>query len=74
MLTDCKLCKAEKAVFPKVEADPDRRDCCARRSVQYEPDFMEQKSRLHEVVTAAGHVCLFLPKFHPELNFIEMVC
>lgn len=25
-----------------------------------------------KVITEAGHICLFLPKFHPELNPIEM--
>ena len=24
------------------------------------------------MIEAAGHICLFLPKFHPELNPIEM--
>jgi len=24
------------------------------------------------VIVAAGHICVFLPKFHPELNPIEM--
>ena len=24
--------------------------------------------------SSAGHICLFLPKFHCELNPIEMVC
>jgi hypothetical protein len=37
-----------------------------------QPDFKAQKSRLHDVVEARGHQVLFLPKFHCELNFIEM--
>ena len=37
-----------------------------------QPDFVGQKSRLHDVVEARGHQVLFLPKFHCELNFIEM--
>jgi hypothetical protein len=32
---------------------------------------MEQKSLVQEVIEAAGHLCIFLPKFHCELNFIE---
>ena len=31
----------------------------------------EQKSSVQEVIEAAGHLCIFLPKFHCELNFIE---
>src|SRR6202050_2276727 len=34
-------------------------------------DFREQKSLVQEVIEAAGHICIFLPKFHCELNFIE---
>ncbi len=26
---------------------------------------------VQEVIEAAGHLCIFLPKFHCELNFIE---
>jgi len=29
------------------------------------------KSLVQEVIEAAGHICIFLPKFHCELNFIE---
>ena len=36
------------------------------------PDFKAQKSRIHGVITARGHLCLFLPKFHCELNWIEL--
>jgi hypothetical protein len=28
-------------------------------------------SLVQEVIEAAGHLCIFLPKFHCELNFIE---
>jgi hypothetical protein len=46
-------------------------DCCAKRILDLQPDFMEQKSLVQEVIEAAGHLCIFLPKFHCELNFIE---
>jgi hypothetical protein len=36
-----------------------------------QPDFVEQKSSIEETVKAAGHLSLFLPKFHCELNIIE---
>jgi hypothetical protein len=36
-----------------------------------QPDFQEQHSLVQEVIEAAGHLCIFLPKFHCELNFIE---
>ena len=46
-------------------------DCCARRLLSQQPDFLEQKSSVQEVIEATGHLCIFLPNFHCELNFIE---
>ncbi|PPQ84825.1 hypothetical protein CVT24_013261, partial [Panaeolus cyanescens] len=45
--------------------------CCAKRILEAQPDFQGQRSLVQEVIEAAGHVCLILPKFHCELNFIE---
>ena len=36
-----------------------------------QPDFLAQKSSVQEVIEDAGYLCIFLPKFHCELNFIE---
>lgn len=38
-----------------------------------QPDFLHQKSLVQELIERAGHACLFLPKFHPELNPLERV-
>ena len=46
-------------------------DCCARRLLSQQPDFLEQKSSVQEVIEATGHLCIFLPNFYYELNFIE---
>lgn len=46
--------------------------CCARKILAAERDFVEQKCRLQEEVERRGHIALFYPKFHCELNFIEM--
>jgi len=35
--------------------------------------FVNQVSRLEALVKEAGHECIFIPKFHCELNPIEMV-
>ena len=48
-------------------------DCCARRKVANQPDFLEQREWLREVVENKGHQILYFPKFHCELNYIEMV-
>lgn len=38
-----------------------------------QPDFQAQKSRLAELIEdERGHMCRFLPKFHCELNIIEL--
>ena len=60
----CLECKKPKCSI-------DATDCCARWLLLQQPDFLEQKSSVQEVIEAAGHLCIFLPKFHCELNFIE---
>jgi len=45
--------------------------CCARRLLGSQPDFVAQKCILAEALEARGHLVMFYPKFHPELNFIE---
>ena len=45
---------------------------CLARILANHKDFFEQKSALEEILLARGHKCLFLPKFHCELNPIEM--
>lgn len=37
-----------------------------------ELDFVAEKPLLQLVIEAAGHLCILLPKFHCELNPIEM--
>jgi hypothetical protein len=45
--------------------------CCNRCILELQPDFTEQKLLVQEVIEAAGHLCIVLPKFHCELNFIK---
>ena len=45
--------------------------CCHQRLLAIQPDFADQQSLLHEIIQAAGYLCIFLPKFHCELNPIE---
>jgi len=52
--------------------NPSLRLNTAKELLGSQPDFMAQKSRVEETIEAAGHVALFLPKFHCEFNFIEM--
>ena len=64
LLLDCKK--------PKI-CSVDSIDCCTWRLLSQQPDFLKQKSSIQKVIEAAGHLCIFLPKFHCELNFIEFL-
>lgn len=43
------------------------------RLLSNQDDFMNQVSVLETLIKDAGHECIFLSKFHCELNPIEMV-
>jgi hypothetical protein len=45
--------------------------CCCRRLLYCQPDFQQVKSMLETELEALGIRCIFLPKFHCELNPIE---
>ncbi len=47
--------------------------CCMACLLSKQDDFANQVSMLETVIKEAGHECIFLPKFHCELNPIEMV-
>ena len=46
--------------------------CCMRKALASQQDFKDEKPLLQIVIKEAGHKCYFLPKFHCELNPIEM--
>lgn len=48
-------------------------DCCMQRLLSVQDDFKNEKPLLQQIIEGAGHTCLFLPKFHCELNPIELV-
>ncbi|KII82854.1 hypothetical protein PLICRDRAFT_33206 [Plicaturopsis crispa FD-325 SS-3] len=45
--------------------------CCCRRILFNQPDFVEVESLLETLCKDHGYQVLFLPKFHCELNFIK---
>ncbi|EJD34753.1 hypothetical protein AURDEDRAFT_75916, partial [Auricularia subglabra TFB-10046 SS5] len=53
--------------------DDDAPSCCMQRMLSRQTDFAEEKSELWKLLHANGCECLFLPKFHPELNPIELL-
>jgi hypothetical protein len=46
--------------------------CCLARILLTHKDFFEQKSAIRMLIEERGHKCVFIPKFHCELNAIEM--
>ena len=48
-------------------------NCCMARLLSQQEDFINQESMLETLIKSVGHECIFLPKFHCELNPIEMV-
>lgn len=61
----------KRAQCPRFECDPSVADCCCRRILYNQPDFSAVKSLLEEQCEARGVPVFFIPKFHPELTFIE---
>ena len=53
------------------DCPPGQTQCCCRRTLFNQPDFANVESILEMEARARGHIVLFLPKFHCELNFIE---
>jgi hypothetical protein len=49
-------------------------DCCMAQLLSKQDDFQLQESLLEQKIKSKGHICVFLPKFHCELNPIKMVC
>ena len=47
--------------------------CCMQRVLSLQEDFATKKSMIQHYVESRGHVCMFLPKFHCELNPIELL-
>jgi hypothetical protein len=50
----------------------DKPSCCLARILLTYKDFFEQKSAIAMLIEDRGHKCIFIPKFHCELNAIEM--
>ncbi|KAI7954431.1 hypothetical protein MJO28_004831 [Puccinia striiformis f. sp. tritici] len=46
--------------------------CCWSKIMAMQSDFVNKRPLLQAIIEDAGHACLFLPKFHCELNPIEL--
>ncbi len=74
MLLICGSCRINQPKEARTEFEPNLNyPCCATYVLSNEPDFASQREWLREVIEEAGHKIIFYPKYHPELNYIEMV-
>jgi hypothetical protein len=80
LLTQCKIENPNKAAKSKRINNPEclrpreegqELSCCARAILSGQADFKASRSQIEEIVEQAGHLVIFYPKFHPELNWIE---
>jgi hypothetical protein len=65
------MSKVRAECKPNFTCKPGIPNCCCRRMLYNEADFVNVKSTLELACDARGIHILFLPKFHCELNFIE---
>lgn len=65
------------SIIRKAKCSPvcpfESQNCCMARVLSQQDDFLHQESMLESMIREASHLCIFLPKFHCELNPIEMV-
>jgi hypothetical protein len=69
--TGCVGRKGKLAECHQFKCKPGATDCCCRRILFNEPDFVNVASLLEIECGARGFKVIFLPKFHCKLNFIE---
>lgn len=69
----CKVCHSCLNKTPHEERENRTLKCCAWYVLSQQPDFLEQRPWLQEVVEDLGFNIMFYPKYHCELNWIEMI-
>ncbi|KAG2031227.1 hypothetical protein BDR03DRAFT_839069, partial [Suillus americanus] len=58
----------------KPETDSEDNDwCCMYCILSLQDDFINEKPLIHHYIESCRHICHVLPKFHCELNPIEML-
>jgi hypothetical protein len=64
--------KGTRCTIPLEYPSAIEQTCCLARILSNHQDFFEEKSQVEELITERGHKAVFLPKFHCEINLIEM--
>jgi hypothetical protein len=65
----------DETTVPKTNTPPAMVDewCCMYRVLSLQDDFLTETPMIQSIIEKAGHVCLFLLRFHCELNTIELL-
>jgi hypothetical protein len=71
VIIECGLYQSKLWGKCKSKCNAEKTDCCHKQILEYQDGFKQQKSLVQETIEAAGHLCIFLLKFHCELNYIE---
>ncbi|KAG1809072.1 uncharacterized protein BJ212DRAFT_1484568 [Suillus subaureus] len=71
VLQECSLLQGRHRGRCQSKCPDKAMNCCFKQILKLQPDFVEQKPLVQDVIEAAGHLCIFLPKYHCKLNFIE---
>jgi hypothetical protein len=74
VLEECRFEVCEIIVKCSPVCPFENNDCYMAHLLSKQDDFQLQVSLLEQKIVTKGHMCTFLPKFHCELNLIEMVC
>jgi hypothetical protein len=71
----CGIAMAEDMAIAdtEIQSTPDDEWCCMYQVLALQEDFQSEKLLIQSIIEDAGHVCLFLPRFHCELNLIGML-
>ena len=74
MVRDDGVAKGMKAVLEERGVNTERMKAEDMRMVlSFHDDFVKEKTMVEKLITEKGHRCVYLPKFHCELNPIERV-
>lgn len=65
----------DDADLDQVETVEEQKDewCCLHRVILLQEDYTNEKPEIQHYLEGRGHVCMFYPKFHREINPIEML-
>ena len=69
ILADDVIAQAQELMM----TEPASNWCCMHHALSLQEDFATEKLMLQHYIENWGHICMFLPKFHCELNLIEML-